>query len=110
MTNFNSTISSNKSIGRLVPAGGLDSNRDNTIFPSGQNQMTLTGDYDTYIMSTANVSLKQMSRASSQGRITQNTKKFDVKNLLLPEISQGRRLKIEKSRLSNILSSSMLDL
>lgn len=110
MRNVNSTISSNKSIGRLIPNSTLHSQNFNAIPSNDIHHLTITGDYDTYMMSSNNVSLKQMSRAASQGKINV-TSDFDVRNLLLPNISQSSRLKIDKSNISRIMidKQSFLD-
>jgi hypothetical protein len=110
MRNFNSTISSNKSIGRLIPNSALHTQNYNAIPSNDIHHLTITGDYDTYMMSSNNVSLKQMSRTASQGKINV-TNDFDVRTLLLPDISQSSRLKIDKSNISRFIidKQSFLD-
>lgn len=47
--------------------------------------MTLTADYDTYMMSSI-YSLRETGRAASQGKINVVKKDFDPKILVLPNI------------------------
>jgi hypothetical protein len=69
MTNFNSTITSNQSNGKLIPISGFDTQQYNTNNPDDQHHLTISGDYDTLIMSSNNATLKNMTRTASQGRI-----------------------------------------
>lgn len=64
--------------------------------PSDRHHLTVTGDYETYMMSS-NLTFKEGSRNTSQGKINLEKKNYDVKELLLPKISANSKKRMNKS-------------
>ena len=103
--NFNSTITSERTDGKLVLNSAMNSAMNsqqlNTILPNDQHILTVTGDYDT--METGNGNMfRKVNRAVSQGRINIE-KNFDVSTLFLPDIRRRSKLKIDKSQISQMI-------
>ena len=83
----------------IIEAETLRPNQSQQNFAPDNQQFGLTGDYETYILST--MTLKEGSRSQSQGKINVTNKGFDTKTLLLPEI--------EKNKTSGGMTSQLID-
>ena len=81
---------------RVHAGAGLNPHHIGSIPPTDRHHLTVTGDYDTYMMSS-NISFKDGSRNVSQGRINLEKKNYDVKELLLPKISEETKKRMNKS-------------
>ena len=96
-TNFNTSAQSSiQGTARQDPGTIFISPENGTIMPSDRNHLTITGEYDTYMI-TSRLSHKDGSRAASQGRINIEKKNFDIKTLILPKIPSTSKARINKS-------------
>eukprot|EP00345_Euplotes_harpa_P009022 CAMPEP_0168352636 /NCGR_PEP_ID=MMETSP0213-20121227/22708_1 /TAXON_ID=151035 /ORGANISM="Euplotes harpa, Strain FSP1.4" /LENGTH=217 /DNA_ID=CAMNT_0008363963 /DNA_START=25 /DNA_END=674 /DNA_ORIENTATION=- len=103
LQNIGNIFPTERHVEKINPQNVMNLQNIGNIFPTERHHLTVSGDYDTYMMSS-NVSLKEGSRAASQGKINIEKKDFDVKTLILPEIATG-----SKNHLHNSISTQILD-
>jgi len=91
-TNFNSTLNSNRNTSRLGLQSAMNI-QDTVILPNDRNMLTLTAEYDTYMMSSIysqkgnNHSTSRVgSSAANKGKINVMKNDFNMKSLILPAV------------------------